>query len=302
MHSAILRHLEKEGIDTFQLSMQIEELIIKTMLSVESRMAHASHLFLQHNRTCFELYGFDILIDEQLKPWLLEVNLSPSFECASILDLKLKSNMLIDLLNLAGLCCTPADSSQKSKMSFDSLRLNVDGRNQSTATKWSYHDAMQTMCLYKNETQLFNSIENEAQHCGHWVRVFPTADTWTFFSEFLEHRPTSYNLILHQLLFPRRWSCGSQPLRLSNQSRSELLASAHRKMLNNAPDISTSQTSDVDLTEAIKRYQLYYRKFDDTANIIDFDLLQKIQSEFQAIASDRRKMLQERKQLPMTIS
>lgn len=50
-----------------------------------------------------ELYGFDILIDSNLKPWLLEVNLSPSLNCDSPLDVRLKSAMLADLLTLVGI-------------------------------------------------------------------------------------------------------------------------------------------------------------------------------------------------------
>lgn len=50
-----------------------------------------------------ELFGFDILIDKTLKPWLLEVNLSPSLNCDSPLDVRLKSAMLSDLLSLVGI-------------------------------------------------------------------------------------------------------------------------------------------------------------------------------------------------------
>ena len=44
-----------------------------------------------------------MLIDSDLKPWLLEVNLSPSLACDSPLDIRLKSAMLSDLLTLVGI-------------------------------------------------------------------------------------------------------------------------------------------------------------------------------------------------------
>jgi len=46
--------------------------------------------------------GFDVLIDSDLKPWLLEVNLSPSFATDAPLDLSIKSTLLVDILNLVG--------------------------------------------------------------------------------------------------------------------------------------------------------------------------------------------------------
>ena len=52
---------------------------------------------------CFELFGFDILIDAELEPWLLEVNLTPALSCDSPLDQKIKSNVIADLLSLTGI-------------------------------------------------------------------------------------------------------------------------------------------------------------------------------------------------------
>ncbi|KAJ3026449.1 Tubulin polyglutamylase ttll6 [Rhizophlyctis rosea] len=49
---------------------------------------------------CFEILGFDILLDHKLKPWLLEVNHSPSFTCDSPIDLEIKSGVIGDALGL----------------------------------------------------------------------------------------------------------------------------------------------------------------------------------------------------------
>lgn len=50
--------------------------------------------------TCFEILGFDILLTGELKPVLLEVNHTPSFKTDSSLDLKIKTELITDTLNL----------------------------------------------------------------------------------------------------------------------------------------------------------------------------------------------------------
>uniref|UniRef100_A0AAR2JPC6 Tubulin--tyrosine ligase-like protein 5 n=1 Tax=Pygocentrus nattereri TaxID=42514 RepID=A0AAR2JPC6_PYGNA len=81
---------------------QIEDLIIKAVLSAEIQIATACKMFVPHRNNCFELYGFDVLIDSNLKPWLLEVNLSPSLACDAPLDLKVKASMISDMFSLVG--------------------------------------------------------------------------------------------------------------------------------------------------------------------------------------------------------
>jgi hypothetical protein len=43
---------------------------------------------------CFEILGFDIMIDSKLRPWLIEVNHLPSFGTDSPLDLDIKARLM----------------------------------------------------------------------------------------------------------------------------------------------------------------------------------------------------------------
>jgi tubulin polyglutamylase TTLL5 len=42
------------------------------------------------------------MLDSDLNPWLLEVNLAPSLSADSPLDYNIKSNLIVDLFNLVG--------------------------------------------------------------------------------------------------------------------------------------------------------------------------------------------------------
>ena len=91
------------GHDDTLLWAKIEDIFIKTIISIEHVVNNAVDMFVPYkNQNCFELFGFDVLIDQELEPWLLEVNLTPALSCDSPLDQKVKSNCISDLLSLAG--------------------------------------------------------------------------------------------------------------------------------------------------------------------------------------------------------
>ena len=51
----------------------------------------------------YELYGFDVMFDEKLKPWLLEVNASPSMTPDTQADRELKTNLLHDTITVVNM-------------------------------------------------------------------------------------------------------------------------------------------------------------------------------------------------------
>ncbi|KAF5302280.1 hypothetical protein FQA39_LY10319 [Lamprigera yunnana] len=71
---------------------QISWLIIHSLKAVQPVIATDRH--------CFECYGYDIIIDNQLKPWLIEVNASPSLTSTTANDRILKHKLIDNIFSL----------------------------------------------------------------------------------------------------------------------------------------------------------------------------------------------------------
>lgn len=52
------------------------------------------------DRHCYELYGYDIIIDDALKPWLIEVNASPSLSATTVSDRIMKHTVMNDTMSI----------------------------------------------------------------------------------------------------------------------------------------------------------------------------------------------------------
>lgn len=107
-----------KGKNVAKLLGDITELIIKTIISAYPTLLHdylVSQPKKQSFSSCFEIFGFvfpislpnsflssrfDIFLDDSLKPWLMEVNHTPSFKTDSFLDKTLKKNLIKDTLYL----------------------------------------------------------------------------------------------------------------------------------------------------------------------------------------------------------
>ena len=101
--TAFCNHLEQVGIDMNLMWSRIYDVILKTLSCGDNYVIQAMKKNQMYRLNCFEVFGFDILLDSDLKPWLVEVNLSPSLSPESPLDMTIKQNLLINTWNLCGI-------------------------------------------------------------------------------------------------------------------------------------------------------------------------------------------------------
>lgn len=99
----VIDHMKSEGIDTDEVISSIEDIIRLTVISIQPLLSTNYRTAIPINdgkSRCFEVLGFDILIDKNYKPWLLEVNWSPSLATESPYDKVLKTNLIQDTLRI----------------------------------------------------------------------------------------------------------------------------------------------------------------------------------------------------------
>ena len=93
---ALWDYLAKKGEDVRKVRREIASVLVKTLIAAESEITPITHRAFaaktEYNH-CFELFGFDVLLDAHLKPWLIEVNVSPSLMGSSPLDKRIKGEL-----------------------------------------------------------------------------------------------------------------------------------------------------------------------------------------------------------------
>lgn len=103
--AAFRRWLSKqEGKEVMEQTFdRIFDLCLKTMIAAEGEITPHLHSAAQYRTNCFELFGCDVILDSQLCPHLLEVNVSPSLMGSSPLDKKIKGMVIADTLHIVGM-------------------------------------------------------------------------------------------------------------------------------------------------------------------------------------------------------
>jgi len=89
----LFSHFADTQIDHIALWNEIKKVTIKTILPM-------CPLVPKTDKKRFELFGFDFLLDSNLKPWLVEVNLSPSLALGCREDKMVKEPMMHDMLDV----------------------------------------------------------------------------------------------------------------------------------------------------------------------------------------------------------
>ncbi|KAM4024826.1 tubulin monoglutamylase TTLL4 isoform 2-T2 [Anomaloglossus baeobatrachus] len=165
---ALWSYLNQKGFSSEKIWEKIKEMVIKTIIASEPYVNSFMKTYVQHQYSCHELFGFDIMLDENLKPWVLEVNISPSV-------LGKDHGGSAEIVN-----------EEKMKRAHY-LSLKVPDKD-------FYATVLDQ--LTPEDVRVLVETEDELSRCGHFERVFPSAISSRYLRFFEQQR--YFNILTNQ--------------------------------------------------------------------------------------------------------
>ncbi|KAJ6644550.1 Tubulin polyglutamylase ttll6 [Pseudolycoriella hygida] len=194
--SSLNRILSKNSYDVVRLWNEIDDIVVKTVISALPALKHNySASFPRHDiiQACFEILGIDIMIDDDFKPWLLEVNHSPSFSTSEFVDKEVKSALIRDTFNLLGVNGTDRtnvliDDENRVKERVTKHRKNSKESNSSQNGRQDSfaNNIKETRAFYDRK-----QAEWEESHLGGYRRIMPVPGKPEIYQNLIDHQSTT---------------------------------------------------------------------------------------------------------------
>ncbi|XP_053112737.1 tubulin monoglutamylase TTLL4 isoform X2 [Hemicordylus capensis] len=214
---ALWNYLNQKGVDSDAIWEKIKDIVVKTIIASEPYIINLVKMYVRRPYCCHELFGFDVMLDENLKPWILEVNISPSLHSNSPLDVSIKGQMVRDALNLAGFMLPNADdvASPSGSASSSTTSLNSVMKEKSRSslelftsekTKRAYYLTPKVPdqefyssildVLTPEDVRVLVETEDEFARRGQFERVFPSRVSMRYLRFF--EQPRYFNILTTQ--------------------------------------------------------------------------------------------------------
>lgn len=209
---ALWRYLAQRGVNSEAIWEKIKDIVIKTIIASEPYVNSLVKMYVRRPYCCHELFGFDIMLDENLKPWILEVNISPSLHSNSPLDVSIKGQMIRDLLNLAGFVLPSMNSvasrtqtrslgsalKEKSKPVSELFRAEKMKKVYYLMQKIPDQDFYSSVLdiLTPDDVRVLVETEDEYSRRGQFERVFPSHISMRYLRFF--EQPRYFNILVTQ--------------------------------------------------------------------------------------------------------
>ncbi|KAK7119717.1 hypothetical protein R3I94_021522 [Phoxinus phoxinus] len=168
----------------------VSELVVKTLIVAEPHVLHAYRMCRPGQppgsaSVCFEVLGFDIILDRKLKPWLLEINRAPSFGTDQKIDYDVKKGALLNALKLLNIRASDKRRNLAQQKAEAQRRLYGQGSTRKLTAGSSDWEKQRHLLERRREelkerlAQVRKQVsrdEHEKRHLGNYRCIYPPDD------------------------------------------------------------------------------------------------------------------------------